>query len=219
MSNLYCKIDLARLAIVGAPGPLPSELRGTLSDADLADLSWTDETLGLHGYGFWPVERAAATYDPATQRLSGEVSRLPDADRRVVVETPLVVELTDEELAARLTVAKAERKAAATAKRWEVEVAGTIVNGIPVATDDRSKTLILGKRAQAQADPDMTFRWKAVNGWVELSGAQIIAIADAVADHVQACFDREGELHDAIDAAKDAAAVLAVDITAGWPVQ
>ena len=96
----HCKIDLAALAIVGAPGPLPSELRGTLSDADLADLSWTDETLGLHGYGFWPVERAAATYDPATQRLSGEVSRLPDADRRVVVETPLVVDLTPDEIEA-----------------------------------------------------------------------------------------------------------------------
>ena len=113
---------------------------------------------------------------------------------------------------------KAACKAAATDLRWQKETGGILIAGIPVATDDRSKTLILGKRAQAQSDPAMTFRWKAASGeWVELTGVQIIAIADAVADHVQACFDREGDLHDAIDAAETAEAVLAIDIAAGWP--
>lgn len=113
---------------------------------------------------------------------------------------------------------KAARKAAATALRWEKEVAGILIDGVPVATDDRSKTLILGKRAKARENPDMTFRWKAASGeWVDLTGAQIIAIADTVADHVQACFNREGELHDLIDAAEMAEAVLAVDIATGWP--
>ncbi|WP_158511055.1 DUF4376 domain-containing protein [Azospirillum thiophilum] len=113
---------------------------------------------------------------------------------------------------------KAVRKASATELRWQQETRGIVIAGVPVATDDRSKTLILGKRAQAQADPAMIFRWKAASGeWVDLTGAQIIAVADAVADHVQACFDREGELHDAIDAAETAEAVLTVDIAAGWP--
>lgn len=113
---------------------------------------------------------------------------------------------------------KAARKAVATDLRWQKETAGILINGMQVATDDRSKTLILGKRAKGRENPAMTFRWKAASGaWVELTGAQIIAIADAVADHVQACFDREGELHDTIDAAETAEAVLSVDITAGWP--
>ncbi|KAA0579008.1 DUF4376 domain-containing protein [Azospirillum sp. B21] len=114
---------------------------------------------------------------------------------------------------------KDARKAAATDLRWQKETGGIVIGGVPVATDDRSKTLILGKRAQAQSNPAASFRWKAASGeWVDLTGAQIIAIADAVADHVQACFDREGELHDLIDAAgPDAADVLAVDISAGWP--
>ncbi|WP_377810631.1 DUF4376 domain-containing protein [Azospirillum sp. A29] len=113
---------------------------------------------------------------------------------------------------------KATRKAAATDLRWQKETGGIVIAGVPVATDDRSKMLILGKRAQAQTDPTAIFRWKAASGeWVDLTGAQIIAIADAVGDHVQACFDREGAIHDLIDAAPDAAAVLAVDISAGWP--
>ncbi|MDR6771785.1 DUF4376 domain-containing protein [Azospirillum sp. BE72] len=109
-------------------------------------------------------------------------------------------------------------KAAVTDLRWRKETAGIAIGGVPVATDDRSKTLILGKRARARENPDMTFRWKTAGGtWVELTGTQIIAIADAVADHVQACFDREGELHDTIDAAETVEVVLSVDITAGWP--
>lgn len=113
---------------------------------------------------------------------------------------------------------KAARKAVATDLRWQKETAGILIAGMLVATDDRSKTLILGKRAQAQSNPAMVFRWKAASGdWVDLTGDQIIAIADAVADHVQACFDREGDLHDLIDAAETAEAVLAVDIAAGWP--
>lgn len=126
--------------------------------------------------------------------------------------------MTAEEKAAHLAGMKATRKAAATDLRWQKEVAGIAINGVPVATDDRSKTLILGKRAKARENPDMTFRWKSASGeWVNLTGAQIIAIADAVADHVQACFDREGDLHDAIDAAETAEDVLAVDIAEGWP--
>jgi hypothetical protein len=113
---------------------------------------------------------------------------------------------------------KAAHKAVATDLRWQKETAGILIGGMLVATDDRSKTLILGKRAKARENPDMTFRWKTAGGaWVELTGAQIIAIADAVADHVQACFDREGDLHDAIDAAETAQAVLSVDINTGWP--
>jgi hypothetical protein len=39
----------------------------------------------------------------------------------------------------------------------------------------------------------------------------VIAIAQAVRAHVQACFDREADLRDAIDAGE------APDIDTGWP--
>lgn len=150
-------------------------------------------------------------FDAATHRMAETFTETPDPERNRIVRTWGVVPIPLDEV-------KAAQKAAATDLRWSKETGGIVIAGVPVATDDRSKTLILGKRAQAQADPAVIFRWKAASGdWVDLNGSQIIAIADAVADHVQACFDREGDLHDAIDAAETAEAVLTVDIAAGWP--
>lgn len=151
------------------------------------------------------------TFDAATHRMASTYTDTaePEYDRVIRVWDVEPIPLDE---------VKAARKAAATDLRWQKETGGIVIGGVLVATDDRSKTLILGKRAQAQTDPDMAFRWKAASGeWVELTGAQIIGIADAVADHVQACFDREGELHDLIDGAETAETVLAVDIAAGWP--
>lgn len=151
------------------------------------------------------------TFDAATHRMAETFTDMPDLERNRIVRTWAIVPIPLDDV-------KAAHKAAATDLRWRQETGGIVIAGVLVATDDRSKTLILGKRAQAQADPAMIFQWKTASGeWVKLTGAQIIGIADAVADHVQACFDREGELHDAIDAAETAEAVLAVDIAAGWP--
>ena len=156
------------------------------------------------------TEIVARPFDARAERIASTFTDTADPNGRIIRKRD-VEPIPLEEV-------KATCKAAATDLRWRKETAGILISGVPVATDDRSKTLILGKRAQAQRNPSMSFRWKAAGGeWVELTGSQIIAIADAVADHVQACFDREGELHDAIDAAETAAAVLAVDITAGWP--
>lgn len=157
------------------------------------------------------VEMMERAFDARMERKASTYTDTPDPDRNRIVRVWAVE-------ARPLGEVKADHKAAATDLRWQKETAGILIGGVPVATDDRSKTLILGKRAKARENPEMTFRWKAASGdWVELTGTQIIAIADAVADHVQACFDREGEMHDAIDAAETAQTVLAVDITAGWP--
>lgn len=41
----------------------------------------------------------------------------------------------------------------------------------------------------ALRDAERIFNWQTPDGFVALSSAQIIAIAVAVGDHVQACFD------------------------------
>lgn len=74
-------------------------------------------------------------------------------------------------------------------RRWETEVGGITVSGIPLYTDDRSKTLLMGARLRAQSDPDLIERWTAADGNVyPLTSAQIIGLSDAVAAHVSACF-------------------------------
>ena len=79
-------------------------------------------------------------------------------------------------------------------RRYQAEVGGITLNGISISTDDRSKLLINGAALEAVIDPEYTMQWKAGDGFVSLTGAQVIGIASAVRAHVQACFDRESEL-------------------------
>lgn len=80
------------------------------------------------------------------------------------------------------------------ARRYTAEMAGTTVQGMVIATDDRSQGLITGAALAAMLDANYLIRWKTAEGFVELTGAQIIGVASAVRAYVQACFDREADL-------------------------
>jgi hypothetical protein len=73
--------------------------------------------------------------------------------------------------------------------------------GTVVKTDRESQALLTAAVLKAQDDPDYVVNWKAKNGWFQLDAATLIAIADAVRAHVQACFDKERELQEKIMAA------------------
>lgn len=99
-------------------------------------------------------------------------------------------------------------------RRYEAEVGGTVLNGMQIGTDDRSKLLINGAALDAAIDPARGMQWKVGDAFVQLTGAQVIDIARAVRAHVQACFDREAELLAAL-----ADGTLTGDMLAqGWPV-
>jgi len=84
-------------------------------------------------------------------------------------------------------------------KRWRVETGGITVGGVPVATDGRSKTMIMGARIKADADSGYQVGWKGADGsFVQLTAPQIIVISDAVLAHVDACFTAEAEVSSAI---------------------
>lgn len=77
----------------------------------------------------------------------------------------------------------------AAAKRYAVETGGITVNGMAVATDDRSKQMLMGARIAADADASFTTSWVGADGAVvPLTAAQIIALSNAVLAHVNACF-------------------------------
>ncbi len=84
------------------------------------------------------------------------------------------------------------------ARRYEAETAGTTMDGIAFDTDRQSQALITGAALSATRNPDYTVKWKTQAGPVTLDADQLGAAADAVRDHVQACFDREFELLDAV---------------------
>lgn len=85
-------------------------------------------------------------------------------------------------------------------KRWRVENGGIYFHGIHIATDDRSKTMIMGARIKSNIDPNYTVGWKGADGtFFTITAAQIIAISDAVLAHVDSCFATEAEIISAIN--------------------
>lgn len=103
-------------------------------------------------------------------------------------------------------------RAAIAARRWQAEVGGTIVAGVPVHTDERSRANILGAYQEALEDPAYSVLWKGADGaFVALDAATIVGVAKAIRAHVQACFEREAVLLAALEANAP------YDIDTGWP--
>ena len=98
-------------------------------------------------------------------------------------------------------------------KRYEKEISGTTFNGVPLDTDRQSQALITGAALSATRNPNYTVRWKTSGGPVALNANALGAAADAVRDHVQACFEREFELLDAVADGSFTEAMLET----GWP--
>lgn len=109
------------------------------------------------------------------------------------------------------------RKSLVTRRRNEAIRAGVEIAGIRIQTDDTSQNRITGAALQAVVDDQVLFNWKTADGqFVTLDAAQIIGAAQVVRAHVQACFDRESALLDALAAAEGHEAVAAVDIDTVW---
>lgn len=90
--------------------------------------------------------------------------------------------------------------------------AGISVVGVPIPTDDRTQNRIMGAAMAAMLDPAYQVLWKADDGmFIRLTAPEVIGVASAVRAHVQACYDREAELRQAV------AAGQAHDAEAGWP--
>ena len=76
--------------------------------------------------------------------------------------------------------------------RYNKEVGGISLSGLPIRTDDRSKGLISGKYAKIiNEDPALTFLVKLSNSFITITNAQMVSIFLAVNAHVQKCFDCE----------------------------
>jgi hypothetical protein len=95
---------------------------------------------------------------------------------------------------------KADKINAIARDRWEAETNGITFQGMTIDTSRESQALITGAALQATLDPTYTCRWKTAQGFVELTTEMVLAVALAVRQHVQACFDREAYLSVAIAA-------------------
>jgi hypothetical protein len=96
-------------------------------------------------------------------------------------------------------VAPIDLLAYAADRRWQIETGGITAAGLAIATDDRSKLMLAGARIKAQADESFTTTWFGADGSAtQLDAGQIVAISDAVLDHVDRCFSRFAAIRAAI---------------------
>lgn len=100
-----------------------------------------------------------------------------------------------------LTDARPGLLAYAAKLRWQTEVGGIVVAGVPVATDDRSKLMVTGARVAAAADPNWVTVWHGADGGsYPIDASAIIAVSDAVQAHVNATFSAFAAVKSAIEA-------------------
>lgn len=111
-----------------------------------------------------------------------------------------------------------------TAKRWDVETGGLVLgNGMSVNTTIADQNRITSVVLNAQRMNIASVDFKGAAGWVTLPLASVVAIADAITTHVQACFTAEKAHYDAIIAIVDTDTqttydqLAAYDVNAGWP--
>ncbi len=102
-------------------------------------------------------------------------------------------------------------------RRYEAETSGVIFNGMKLDTSRDSQGLIAGAAVAALIDDNYSLAWKvptAPGGRVTLTAVEVLAIASVVRAHVQACFNREFALNDAVADGSFSSAML----DEGWPV-
>lgn len=128
------------------------------------------EAAGLMGLPFaWSSEGVTYGADLTTQQRAA-IEAVVAAHNPTIVGKPALV-------------------AYAADKRWQTEVGGIVIGGVPVSTDDRSKIMIMGARVAAAADAGWATVWHGADGQTyPLNATQMVAISNAVEAHVNATF-------------------------------
>lgn len=108
---------------------------------------------------------------------------------------------------------KALKSAAIAESRYALETNGIDLDGVSIRTDRESQSMIASALMRVTRNPAAVIDWKGANGWTTIDKAAVELIADAVSNHVQACFTAERLRHEALDALTDFAAVVAFDPT------
>lgn len=98
-------------------------------------------------------------------------------------------------------------------KRYEYETKGISVNGVNIDTGRDSQSLITSAALAALIDKTYVCRWKTSSGFITLDSEALLKISQEMRKYVQACFDREEELVNAVMDGTYTEALLIV----GWP--
>lgn len=111
-------------------------------------------------------------------------------------------------------IAISEKRANVATQRYEKEIAGILIDGLPFYTDRETQMKLIAASLRAQITPDYSINWKLSNGdFKNFSSDEIVEISNKVGDYVQACYNRESELVKEISEGTYTEDMLSI----GWP--
>lgn len=120
-----------------------------------------------------------------------------------------------------LAGAQAQQASIAATTRWNVMTGGhTTAAGIPLATDPTSIALITGLASAAQSGygtPPYSFKARGESTFRSLSATDVATMYADLTSFVQSCYNSEGAISQALQAATTVQDVMAIDPTAGFP--
>lgn len=111
---------------------------------------------------------------------------------------------------------KADKLAALASYRFDVETAGISVGGVNIKTDRESQAMLTGAYTLMTMDPSRQINWKGGNKWSHTDNVTLAAVALAVGNHVQSCFDKEEAHYNAIVVLTSIEEVKNYDFSTGW---
>ncbi len=160
---------------------------------------------------------AAATALTENAKLAGELATAQQgaqADAASLVEAQAAIAQLQAQLDELTKLPESTVQERIASHRYQAQVSGTTLQGMQIDTSTDSQALITGAALAAVLDSNYVCRWKMADGTrVELDAKMIIAVASAVRDHIQACYDREDELLTAVADGTFTDAML----DQGWP--
>lgn len=114
---------------------------------------------------------------------------------------------------------KEAKKAEIAEWRWQRETGGVTVGGARIKTDRESQATINGAYTSLKGGLLESVRWKTDDGtFITMGLAEIEAVAQAVALHVQQSFDLEAQLVELVNQAETIEAVQAIEPGTIYPV-
>lgn len=160
---------------------------------------------------------AAATALTENARLADELKtsqQSAQADAASLAEAQATIGQLQAQIAELTKPAESAVQERIASRRYQAQVSGTTLEGMQIDTSTDSQALITGAALAAVLDSSYVCRWKMADGTrVELDAKMIVAVASAVRDHIQACYDREDELLTAVADGTFTEAMLDQD----WP--
>ena len=134
--------------------PMPDFLDG-LEPSALVSLVWTDKSLGVRDFGWWPVDALPASFDAMTQGVVGYTYKANDSTKRVTA-TPIVGALSAAAIAANEAAARdaAKRRRADAVDRIKVTTtAGNCFDGDEISQGRMARAILALETKNQQCTP------------------------------------------------------------------